>query len=227
MKFHFSRGRTKMHLAQLRAALLILCLWTLTNLSFGCNDIYPQTMHLKVHEPLIVPCPNATEDEMTFKLSFNKHQICNRTFNGSHFKHQNAVEMGVDLKVNHRNREAHFEISSVQANSTGIYGCEAEVLFPPPYRKLTARLIAVFVEEERCQPQGIKQCPSESPPTFFWWPIGYGILGFYCLAMTCITAVLWHKLKIKQCLQNDYMNMKPGGFRKRPRVQHPAIMGRY
>nr|XP_023661523.1 uncharacterized protein LOC111840682 isoform X2 [Paramormyrops kingsleyae] len=184
MKFHFSRGRTKMHLAQLRAALLILCLWTLTNLSFGCNDIYPQTMHLKVHEPLIVPCPNATEDEMTFKLSFNKHQICNRTFNGSHFKHQNAVEMGVDLKVNHRN-------------------------------------------QERCQPQGIKQCPSESPPTFFWWPIGYGILGFYCLAMTCITAVLWHKLKIKQCLQNDYMNMKPGGFRKRPRVQHPAIMGRY
>ncbi|XP_048883571.1 T-cell-specific surface glycoprotein CD28 isoform X2 [Brienomyrus brachyistius] len=215
-----------MHLGQLRAAHLILFLWTLKNLSFGCNDIYPLTVHVKAHESLTVLCPNATKDEMTFKLYFNKQQIGNRTFNGSQTKNENVTGMGIDLRVNQQNRGAHFEISSVQPNSTGIYSCEAEVLFPPPYQKLTARLIAVFVEE-RCQPQGIKQCPSESSPTFLWWPIGYGILGFYCLAMTCITAVLWYKLKIKQCLQNDYMNMKPGGFRKRPRVQHPAIMGRY
>lgn len=84
---------------------------------------------------------------MNFKLSFNKHQICNRTINGSQVKPENdAVEMGMYLSVNLQSRETHFVISSVQANNTGIYGCEAEVLFPPPYRKLSGRLIAVFVE---------------------------------------------------------------------------------
>ncbi|XP_048883580.1 T-cell-specific surface glycoprotein CD28 isoform X3 [Brienomyrus brachyistius] len=214
-----------MHLGQLRAAHLILFLWTLKNLSFGCNG--EPRLELIFSEIKYEEKNYYSGGILTLKLHLSSTQIGNRTFNGSQTKNENVTGMGIDLRVNQQNRGAHFEISSVQPNSTGIYSCEAEVLFPPPYQKLTARLIAVFVEEERCQPQGIKQCPSESSPTFLWWPIGYGILGFYCLAMTCITAVLWYKLKIKQCLQNDYMNMKPGGFRKRPRVQHPAIMGRY
>ncbi|XP_064185537.1 uncharacterized protein si:dkey-1h24.6 [Anguilla rostrata] len=165
-----------------------------------------------------VRCPNTMGTEVKFELWKDKCKV------GSVTRKQNQTETegAVDFRDQDQNTTARFVLSQVDRNSTGIFACNAERLYPPPYLKSSGVENMVVVNE---LPQ-VRACPQEKPTEAWIWA-ALGVTAAYSLIMTGIAVGLWHYLKNKQNIQHDYMNMKPKAVRKKQGVQHPVRTGRY
>ncbi|KAL4635812.1 hypothetical protein GN956_G13058 [Arapaima gigas] len=197
----------------------------LASLSTGCRDKSLTWERVKAGHSSLVPCPSvSTADEVSFKLFLNNDIIISSTWKSNNTPTINQKE-GVTLQVD--NHKAQFQLSKMQTNWTGLYRCEAEILYPPPYKKLPDEESVLIIEEEQCKFQEFIHCPAGRDNFPIWWAMVCMVLTVLSLVLTSIAAVLWQKLKSKQCFQNDYMNMKPRVFRKHLRVQHPIRPDRY
>uniref|UniRef100_A0A8C9S2I3 Uncharacterized LOC108920653 n=1 Tax=Scleropages formosus TaxID=113540 RepID=A0A8C9S2I3_SCLFO len=178
------RTRIKMYSSWVLALLLGLgvAAGPLVSLSTGCRNKSLNLERVKAGSIVLVPCNNTHADEVSFKLFHNKDIIS--TGNAS-------AREGVKLELDKPNQKAYYQLSNVQANWTGLYRCEAEVLYPPPYKKLPDVETVLVVEEEQCVTQTRIQCPPVSDTFPIWWVMACGVLTVFSLVMTGIAAVLW------------------------------------
>ncbi|KAI1885024.1 hypothetical protein AGOR_G00215920 [Albula goreensis] len=193
--------------------------------SVSCPAL-PSTVihHLTTNDSVFVRCPNVTGDEITFRL-----HNCNGSTKVVKWKDNTTQnEDGAEFEIQGPSRPSRFKLSQLFVNSTGLYYCEAEVLYPPPYSKIQGEHTLILVEEVPEKVDCPKGCPKVSfSPLLVWLILGVSVLILYSVIMTGITGVLWYKLRNKQNLQHDYMNMKPRAAKKKQGVQHPIRTGRY
>ncbi|XP_062287756.1 T-cell-specific surface glycoprotein CD28-like [Scomber scombrus] len=106
----------------------------------------------------------------------------------------------------------------VIANISGVYICKMEVLYPPPYKESCHSTEVVVAEKQKTNETSTEvnqncQVKSSLIPEVVLWA-GCGALLFYSLTITCISIVLWRKLKNDEEEENVYVNTRPGEPKK-------------
>ncbi|XP_035532228.1 T-cell-specific surface glycoprotein CD28-like isoform X2 [Morone saxatilis] len=109
----------------------------------------------------------------------------------------------------------HFEVT---ANNSGLYQCKVELVYPPPHSETchtTVLKVADKPEMNETVAAANQSCPVKTPfiPDVVMWA-GCGVLLVYSLLFTCITIVLWRKLKRDDDDTNVYINTRPGDVKK-------------
>ncbi|TDH06536.1 hypothetical protein EPR50_G00114460 [Perca flavescens] len=158
---------------------------------------------------VLVSCPSAiVSAEFKYQLLFNGHcisqiQLPKLDPAGSLFSGQ-------------------FEVT---ANDSGEYICMGEVIYPPPHQKIChitevivaekpslAAVIDTVPVDNRTFPAVQPGCSPFIPEAVMW--AGCGVLFLYGLSITCITIVIWRKMKRNEEDTNVYVNTRPGEVRK-------------
>ncbi|XP_015214827.2 T-cell-specific surface glycoprotein CD28-like [Lepisosteus oculatus] len=188
----------------------------------------PRVLRAAVHGNVTVECKpetgNLTGDEIKFVLFQNgRKERCFGTKKQNDTLHDSSSPEA--CPVNFGLSQAYFTLSQLQTHDTGIYSCDIEVLYPPPYRKINGSTTVLIVDENECK-EPITPCGSNFPLTLVLMIAGCVIL-LYSLVITVIMAICYIKQKNKKHNQNDYMNMKPRGLKKHQGVLHPTRNGRY
>ncbi|XP_073699292.1 uncharacterized protein [Garra rufa] len=206
--------------------LLSLCLFhsSLSETHNICKGFLPPVQHVALNSSVTVPCPLLSAPEMVFKFYKGSENICvisiiniNNTFscnnNNSPWKDSPVC---LSFKVNDTDNSTSFILDRVTLNTTALYTCEAERLFPPPFRKVehTPQTI-VFVEGRPVKQRVICQHVNH---LVFW--VSLGILAIYGLVMTCTVFILRFKLN-----QIDTPFKDRECRRKWQGVQHPTFQG--
>ncbi|XP_036397113.1 T-cell-specific surface glycoprotein CD28 [Megalops cyprinoides] len=171
-----------------------------------------------------VRCPNVTGDELRFTLCRGQKKVSFSSLRKD--ERLNHTEVGaVEFQVSGQNHTGHFVLSRLVINSTGLYTCEVEVVYPPPYVK-HEELTFVLVREPPCQPEKRTGCPPVGNLVAMWeWVLACGVLTLYSAVITGVAVVIWRKLERDKSLQQDYMNMKPRAQKPRQKVLHPERIG--
>ncbi|KAG7463973.1 hypothetical protein MATL_G00182360 [Megalops atlanticus] len=202
--------------------------------SLSCTDKNVPVQRVQPNASGTVPCPYVSGDEMTFRL--NRCGKIISTININKTNSNNMTCPGVDFQMDwvNNSKAARFLLSQLKANSSALYNCEAEVLYPPPYRTSHGQEVMISVEELRCPPQEPNVCPPDNASmviSLWIWVAACSVLFIYSTVITAISGALWKKLRNKQYLQQDYINMKPRYinrlFKRHQGVQHPDRVGRY
>lgn len=110
----------------------------------------PPVIHVAVDSKVTVPCPILSATEMEFKL-FKDSDLVTSTYIKINYtsiiQNDNSPNFPANLSVNQLNNSTSFILFGVTTNFTGLYTCEAEIMYPPPFKKVphTPQAI-VFVE---------------------------------------------------------------------------------
>ncbi|XP_071380765.1 uncharacterized protein [Centroberyx affinis] len=113
------------------------------------------------------------------------------------------------------NGSGHFEVPT---SSRGVYSCRRDLTYPPPHRE-DCHTTVVAEGEKPAIKQGVllanQSCPACSPcvPQLLLW-VGCGVLFVYSLSITCVAIYIWRKLKNEEDESSEYVNTKPGEFRR-------------
>ncbi|KAM7406965.1 hypothetical protein PAMA_002934 [Pampus argenteus] len=110
---------------------------------------------------------------------------------------------------------SHYEVT---ASNSGVYTCKREMVYPPPYKEdchSTEVVLAETQNTNETSPLASWSCPEKFPfiPEMVLW-VGCGALLVYSLSITCISVVLWMKLKRNEEDANVYINTRPGELKK-------------
>lgn len=110
----------------------------------------PPVEHVTVGSNVTVPCPVLSATEMDFKLFKGPDQLTSifiKINDTSINKNNNSPSFPADLIVNHLDNSSSFILFGVTTNFTGLYACEAEIIYPPPFKKVShIPQTIVFVE---------------------------------------------------------------------------------
>ncbi|XP_037552674.1 T-cell-specific surface glycoprotein CD28 [Nematolebias whitei] len=187
-----------------------------------------QILYLNAHsrQPVFVPCPNVTGEDVTFQLFKNQNILCQL---GTKNQNQcNQTQINAQPCKNELNQVVGFNITGpAAARSKAIFRCEAKIMFPPPFLLLQSdQWVLILTEEDLCLSNKDESngSDSEERKSLFWiWITAVSLLGTYSLAITAVALVIWVRSKGAEN-QNDYMNTKPKAPRKRKKkkgVQTP------
>ncbi|XP_066544324.1 T-cell-specific surface glycoprotein CD28 [Amia ocellicauda] len=125
--------------------------------------------------------------------------------------------------VNRSDNKVDFTLLWLRKEDRGMYRCNVEIVFPPPYQRLNGSATTMLiVEENECK----QDYHSDSSMTWLSVVTGCALL-MYSTVMTVIVAIYCIKFTKEKNTQNDYMNMKPRGLKKNQGVIHPTRNGRY
>lgn len=185
-----------------------------------CNDL--RIVCVAAGDYVLVPCPNLTGEEVTYKLFKDDEVIYNHTC----LHEKDTTNMGVGLRDS-------IMLIGVNVSSYGIYSCMVSVMYPPPYLKACSSCTQVQVEGHQCKLNNVVEKPEtddEKPETvgdqkseFLWlWILALVLLGVYGLTVTIIAAIIWVKWKGADS-QSDYMNTKPKASRDRKKKRGVQI----
>uniref|UniRef100_A0A671SDJ9 Immunoglobulin subtype domain-containing protein n=1 Tax=Sinocyclocheilus anshuiensis TaxID=1608454 RepID=A0A671SDJ9_9TELE len=119
--------------------LLLFCLlYTAGNL--------PPVHHVALNSSVTVPCPVLSAPEMVFRLYKGSEEIFFISVNNTIIsKNDNSPRM--DFTVNVADNSTSFILDGVTINTTALYTCEAERIFPPPFQQVEHKpQTIVFVE---------------------------------------------------------------------------------
>ncbi|XP_029935905.1 uncharacterized protein LOC115379401 [Myripristis murdjan] len=112
----------------------------------------------------------------------------------------------------------------VQTNSSGLYSCKRETRYPPPHRD-DCITTAVWMAEKQDVPvvnQSVlpanQSSPAESSVLELALWAGCSVLLAYSLSITCICLWTWRKWKMSEEDDIEYVNTKPGEFKRPCRV---------
>ncbi|KAJ8281774.1 hypothetical protein COCON_G00042930 [Conger conger] len=182
-----------------------------------CTNCLDMPIHrITSRDSTSVSCPNMTGQEVKYQLWRNKEEIRSVIWTP-----QNHTVP--EFQAQNPNRSARFILSRLAVNDTGIYICNAEQRYPPPYIAAEGTRNMVVVQE---LPPEVKGCPAEKASQVWIWVV-LGLVAAYSIIMTGVAVGFWHNLTNKQNLQHDYMNMKPRALRKKQGIQHPVRNGKY
>lgn len=118
--------------------LLMCCLLTAGNL--------PPFQHVALNSSVTVPCPVLSAPEMVFRLYKGSDEIFYISVNNTIISKINNSP-GMAFTVNVVDNSTSFILNGVTKNTTAMYTCEAERIFPPPFQKVEHKpQTIVFVE---------------------------------------------------------------------------------
>ncbi|KAK5860718.1 hypothetical protein PBY51_022179 [Eleginops maclovinus] len=180
--------------------LMMMCL------SDGKGQQCSNKTYLKVSKlsKVNVSCPSTTSEEMSYQFFFNNSPI-----DLIHLTRRDSVKVPFS---------GQFEVT---ANSTGEFICRSEENYPPPHIH-DCHTTEVIVAELPSLPEingsvlAVNQsspCSSPLIPEEVMW-MGSGVLLVYSLSITCIAILLWKNTRRNEEDTNDYINTRPGEFRK-------------
>uniref|UniRef100_A0A671KG18 Uncharacterized LOC107654253 n=1 Tax=Sinocyclocheilus anshuiensis TaxID=1608454 RepID=A0A671KG18_9TELE len=154
----------------------------------------PPVQHVALNSSVTIPCPVLSAPEMVFKLYKGSEEIFYITINNASISKNNNSprrDFPASFKVNNTNNSTSFILNSVTMNTTALYTCEAERIFPPPFQKVEHKpQTIVFVEEIQhlCVSTGRPVKPSavcqHADHLAFW--VVLGVMTIYGLVMTYI-----------------------------------------
>ncbi|KAG1933631.1 T-cell-specific surface glycoprotein CD28 [Pimephales promelas] len=212
-----------MEIFRTSVTLLSLCLFhsTRSETQSMCKGNLPPVKHVAVNSNVNVPCPVLSATEMDFKLFKGPDMVTsisikiNDTSNNINCK---SPDFPANLSVNVMDNRTSFILLGVTTNFTDLYTCEAEINYPPPFKKVpyTPQTI-VFVEESQ-----VKRCDLCQHEIHLLWWVVFGVMAIYGLVMTCIVFFLRNK-----CSQIDTPFKDRECRRKWQGVQHPTWQGFY
>ncbi|KAK2908904.1 hypothetical protein Q8A67_004741 [Cirrhinus molitorella] len=185
-----------------------------------CKGNLPPVQHVALNSRVTVPCPVLSAKEMVFKLYKGLDVISSTSIpNNTHSNEKNNSQ-GIDLlprfEVNITDNSTSFILDSVTLNTTALYTCEAEKIFPPPYHVVDHKPQTIVFVEGRPDKQHVV-C-QHYDHLVFWLVLGGFVI--YGLVMTCIVFYLRIKLS-----QTDTSFKDRECRRKWQGVQHPTWQG--
>lgn len=96
---------------------------------------------LSAGAPVSVPCPPLTGEDVIFNLLQDQHLIHNCTCHDSEVSQcQTQIQMDTGVELKQLNGSFSFSLSGDAAGRRGLYSCEGQVTFPPPYKKVQSSL---------------------------------------------------------------------------------------
>ncbi|XP_016367405.1 uncharacterized protein LOC107707828 [Sinocyclocheilus rhinocerous] len=201
--------------------LLSLCLFhsSLSETQSMCKGNLPPVQHVALNSSVTIPCPVLSAPEMVFKLYKGSEEIFYITINNASISKNNNSpkrDFPASFKVNNTNNS--FILNSVTMNTTALYTCEAERIFPPPFQKVEHKpQTIVFVEGRPVKPSAVCQ---HADHLAFW--VVLGVMTIYGLVMTCTVFIL--RIKLSQT-ETPFKDRECR--RKWQGVQHPTWQGFY
>ncbi|KAA0722266.1 hypothetical protein E1301_Tti014468 [Triplophysa tibetana] len=192
--------------------LLSLCLFhiTLTKPHSMCHGNLPAVKYVALNNNVPVACPTLSGTEMGFKLYKGPDKVMSIYVNVNNTldcKHGDSPKnfCPSHLSVNLTDNSTNFILLNVTVNITGLYTCEAEKNFPPPFEKVEQMpQTIVFVEEtpriEFCQ---------QDMYLVLWLVLGG--MAIYGVLMSCVVLRLLINRNVRECRQ------------KWQGVQHPTL----
>ncbi|XP_016363630.1 uncharacterized protein LOC107705030 isoform X1 [Sinocyclocheilus anshuiensis] len=209
----------QMEIFRASVTLLSLCLFhsSQSETQSMCKGNLPPVHHVALNSSVTVPCPVLSAPEMVFRLYKGSEEIFFISVNNTIIsKNDNSPRM--DFTVNVADNSTSFILDGVTINTTALYTCEAERIFPPPFQQVEHKpQTIVFVEERPVKQHSVCQDVNH---LVFW--VVLGAMTIYGLLTTCIVFILRIKLsqmdtpfKVRECR------------RKWQGVQHPTWQGFY
>ncbi|XP_023250960.1 T-cell-specific surface glycoprotein CD28-like [Seriola lalandi dorsalis] len=170
-----------------------------------------QTISVPKLSKVAISCPSmeAASLKLKYQLLFNDSCVSKILLD----KHYDPPECPLS---------GQFEVT---ATKSGVYICKREVIYPPPFIE-DCHTTEVKVDEKQSMPAinatgpaTNQSCSERSPliPELAMW-VGCGVLLVYSLSITCITIVIWRKLKRDDDDTNVYINTRPSELRKPHKV---------
>ncbi|KAI2668457.1 T-cell-specific surface glycoprotein CD28 [Labeo rohita] len=154
-----------------------------------CKDL-PPVQHVEPNSSVTVPCPVFSASEMVFKLYKGLEAIfsisINQTFR-SQINKNPKIDFSANFKFNDTDNSTSFILEAVTMNTTGLYTCEAEKIFPPPFQIVVHKpQTIVLVEGRQVKPHPVCQ---DVDHLVFW--VMFGIMTIYGVVMSLIVAIQW------------------------------------
>ncbi|XP_048091109.1 uncharacterized protein si:dkey-1h24.6 [Alosa alosa] len=184
----------------------------------------------KVCGNVSMPCPGVPGDEKSHKL-FRNGQLLHSVNYGSNQSKKVLSSRELSQLINQSDNNSYFLISQLNVNSSGIYGCEVCVHYPPPITCKRNSEAVVFIEYN---------CPSVKPTMGVTSPpnpmpdhrhipllVALGLVTLYGLLLTPVTFKFWRASRKSQFQDHDYINMRLFGRGKYNGVQHPVHPGKH
>ncbi|KAM8748809.1 uncharacterized protein AB9X84_013886 isoform 1-T2 [Acanthopagrus schlegelii] len=174
----------------------------------GCSVDQRKIITVSDHRKASISCPSvkASSSEIKYLLYFN-----NSCINEIHLNKKSASAEALF--------SGQFEVT---ARKSGMYICESHAIYPPPFAE-ECLSTEVIVAENPTTSENIsvvhQSCPLRSPSILdvvLW--AGCGVLFVYSLSISCVTIVLWRKLKTYEEDTCVYANTRPGEIRKPAKV---------
>ncbi|KAJ8004426.1 hypothetical protein DPEC_G00135590 [Dallia pectoralis] len=227
------------------AILLVFCLLVVLCEHSNAPNFQEKVLSIQrvaPHSQVSITCPNITGDQLRFHLMGSAswvmpagYRLLGSTCNSAFKIH--TTEGTKQLNQNHngtRLRETFVQFFPAEPNQnlsnrfvftvnrTGLYCCEVERLWPPPYKQ--DNISTLLIEEEECQrvPDDPPGCPD--PGALFLWLslVGCGVLLFYSFGVTIGIIIVMRKQK--ETSKNDvYMNVTPAERKGQKRSQDMVI----
>ncbi|KTG07571.1 hypothetical protein cypCar_00009000 [Cyprinus carpio] len=199
--------------------LLSLCLFhsSLSETQSMCKGNLPSVQHVALNSSVTIPCPELSAPEMVFKLYKGSEEICYFSINNTFIsKNNNRRDFPASFKVNDTNNSTSVILNNVTVNTTALYTCEAERIFPPPFQKVEHKPQTIVFVEGR----PVKSCAvcQHADHLTFW--VVLGIMTTYGVIMTCTVLILRVKLSQTETPFKDRECR-----RKWQGVQHPTWQG--
>ncbi|KTF84746.1 hypothetical protein cypCar_00008019 [Cyprinus carpio] len=210
-----------MEIFRASVTLLSLCLFhsSLSETESMCKGNLPPFQHVALNSSVTVPCPVLSAPEMVFRLYKGSDEIFYISVNNTIISKINNSP-GMAFTVNVVDNSTSFILNGVTKNTTAMYTCEAERIFPPPFQQVEHKpQTIVFVEERPVKQHAV--CQDVSYLVVAFWVV-LGAMVIYGLVTTCIVFNLRMKLS-----QMDTPFKDRECRRKWQGVQHPTWQGFY
>ncbi|XP_059407552.1 T-cell-specific surface glycoprotein CD28 homolog [Carassius carassius] len=208
-----------MEIFRASVTLLSLCLFhsCQSETESMCKGNLPSFQHVALNSSVTVACPVLTAPEMVYRLYKGSEEIFFISVNNTSISKSNNIPR-MDFTVNVADNSTSFILDAVTKNTTALYTCKAQRIFPPPFQEVENKpQTIVFVEERPVKQQAVCQNVSY----LFYWVL-LGAMVIYGLVMTCIVFLLRIKLR-----QMDIPFKDRECRRKWQGVQHPTWQGFY
>ncbi|XP_071757550.1 uncharacterized protein LOC139913436 [Centroberyx gerrardi] len=173
----------------------------------------PVTSFVTVSElrDVFISCPSssmATDTEIKYHLFLNFSPIYTVDL-------KKSASPPAGVRFHRENSSSRFEVPT---SSSGMYSCQRDVIYPPPHREDCLTTVVAEGEKPVINQDVLlanQSCPdsSLSVPELLLW-VGCGVLLVYSLSITCVAIFLWRKLKAEEEESSEYVNTKPGEFRR-------------
>ncbi|XP_067298821.1 T-cell-specific surface glycoprotein CD28 [Pseudorasbora parva] len=211
-----------MEIFRTSVTLLSICLFhsSLSETQNVCKGTLPEIKHVAVNSNVTVPCPLLSATEMEFKLFKGSDQVTSiyiKINDTSNDINKNSPDFPAILHVKFMDNSTSFILLGVTTNFTDLYTCEAEINYPPPFKKVPFTPQTIVLVEEKQEQTRIDLCQNGSHQAL--WVL-FGIMAIYGLVTTCIVIILQIKFsqtgtsfKDRECR------------RKWQGVQHPTRLG--
>uniref|UniRef100_A0A8C2AM43 Immunoglobulin domain-containing protein n=1 Tax=Cyprinus carpio TaxID=7962 RepID=A0A8C2AM43_CYPCA len=195
LSFFFPKRSSKQFLKLKNGVLSSFKMLLMFCLLFTTGNL-PSVQHVALNSSVTIPCPELSAPEMVFKLYKGSEEICYFSINNTFIsKNNNRRDFPASFKVNDTNNSTSVILNNVTVNTTALYTCEAERIFPPPFQKVEHKpQTIVFVEEIQhvCVSTGrpVKSCAvcQHADHLTFW--VVLGIMTTYGVIMTCTVLIL-------------------------------------